>query len=265
MFWKMIVTAAVTSLAGTAIAADAGRPVVFQSAPAIAPEPTLAGDLSLAAGGLFYGGGWLWGTVSTLARVNIPLSGNKNLEVEAGGGANIYGGGSTQPTYVNAVTHLWGTHSPSAAWGVFGGAVSGFGPIGWVGGVEAKHFFANGSLGVSAAAVRCYWCGGETVGAFTASFNHYVNPNTRIGIRGGIFTNFSLATWEVGADVEHRFTHPVSLFAEAMYLGGDGPSGFWAAKGGVRFYLDDQGDTLQSYEKKVPWTTWVPAVWGFFN
>ena len=259
MFWKLTVAIAMSSLAGTALAADAGRPVVYPSAPVLAPGPALAGDLSLAVGGRFYRNFSQYGTFDALARVNMPLNGNVNLEVEAGGRAHFYAGGYGQPSYVDAVAHLWGMHSPTAAWGAFGGAVFGFGQIGWVGGVEAKHFLANGSFGASAAAMRV--CCAQTVGLFTASYNHYFNPNHRIGIRAAVMTDFTYATWQLSADVEHRLANPVSLFAAVSLIGGDGPSGFWSAKGGVKFYLGDQGDTLQSHEKKVPWTLWVPDVY----
>ena len=260
MLQRLIVAAAATLLTGAALAADASRPIVYPSAPPPAPGPTLTGDLSLSVGGLFDHGYYEYGLFNTLARVNKPLNDKLQLEVEAGGQALFYGGESER-VYVDGVAHLWGMHSPSAAWGVFGGATFGYGSIGWVGGAEAKHFLAKGSLGVSAAATYCGLCG-TTVGAFTASYNHYFNPNHRIGIRAGVLTDFSYALWEVAADVEHRFTHPISLFAEATYFGGDGRANFWTAKGGVRFFLDDQGDTLQSHETKVPWSVWQPTYAG---
>ncbi len=263
MFWKVTVAAALTSFAGSALAADVSAPVVYPSAPVAAPGPALAGDLSLAIGGLFYEDQWLWGSFNALGRVNKPLGGKLNLEVEAGGQAAVLSGGDSVPAYVDAVAHLWGMHSPTAALGLYGGAIFAPGRISWVGGAEAKHFTSYGSWGVSAGVTQL--CCTRAVGAFTASYNHYFNPNHRIGFRAAVLTDFSFAIWEVSADVEHRFMQPVSLFAEGMYLGGDGPSGYWSLKGGVRFYLDDPADTLQSHEKKVPWTTWVPTIFTFIN
>ncbi len=261
MLLRSFVAVALTSFAGTAIAADAGRPVVYPTAPVATPGPVLAGDLSLAVGGLFYEGYSLWGTFNVLGRVNKPLNDNLNLEVEGGGAAEFFSGGSSQPAYEEAVAHLWGMHSPTAALGLFGGAIFSYGPITWLGGVEAKHFLTNGSWAVSAAAMRV--CCTTTVGAFTASYNHYFNPNHRIGIRAAVLTDFSYSSWELSADVEHRFMHPISLFAEASLFGEDGSGGYWTAKGGVRFFLDGFGDTLQSHEKKVPWTTWVSPEYVF--
>ena len=248
-----------TATAGTVLAADVSRPVVTPG-PIYTPERTVAGDLSLSVGGIWYGSEHLYNTFNTLGRVNVPLHDTWNLEVEAGGEAMLFGGGASEPYYVDAIAHLWGMHSPTAAWGLYGGAVFGGSPvIGWTGGAEAKHFLSSGSIGLSAGAMRI--CCTQTFGVFTASYNHYFNPNHRIGVQAGILTNFTYSTWEISADVEHRFMHPVSLFAQASYIGGNfGPSGIWTAKAGVKFYLDDQGDTLQSHEMKVPWTTWVPSL-----
>ena len=244
----------IAATAGASFAADASRPVITQ-APVYSPGPTLTGDLSLSLGGAWFDGNNL-GLFETLGRVNVPLHGTWNLEVEAGGQA-VFEGGGGQPYYVDAIAHLWGMHSPTAAWGLYGGAVFSYGPIGWTGGVEAKHFLTNGSWGVSAGVIRV--CCTSTVAAFTASYNHYFNPNHRIGVRAAVLTDFSGAQWELSADVEHRFMHPISLFAQGTYIGGSG-SGFWMAKAGVKFYLDAPGDTLQSHEMKVPWTTWVPTL-----
>ncbi len=247
---------AIASFAGVAVAADAGYAVPVPG-PTSAPGPSLTGDLSLAIGAVMYGGSAQYGVLSTLGRVNVPLHGTWNLEVEAGGSA-IFEGGDSQPSYIDAVAHLWGMHSPTAAWGVFGGAVFGFPVVSWAGGVEAKHFLPNGSFGASAAVWTCSYC--DTSGAFTVSYNHYFNPNHRIGVRAAILTDFTYSIWEVSADVEHRFAHPISLFADATYVGSSGgPGNFWVAKGGVKFYLDAPADTLQSHETKVPWTMWVPA------
>ena len=256
----LIATTVIVATAGAALAADVTPPIVTPG-PISSPGPTLTGDLSLSLGGLWFeavqGPTGSLGVFNTLGRVNVPLHGTWNLEVEAGGGA-VFEGGEGQPYYINAVAHLWGMHSPTAAWGLYGGAVFGYGPISWTGGAEAKHFLTNGSVGVSAGVMRL--CCTETLGVFTASFNHYFNPNHRIGVHGAILTDFSASTWEVSVDVEHRFMHPISVFAEASYI--SLPFGVsahaWTAKGGVKFYLDAPGDTLQSHEKKVPWTTWVP-------
>ena len=258
MLRRVLVAATIiTATAGTALAADASRPVVPPGS-TYQFVPMLTGDLSISVGGLFYEGENIYNIFDTLGRVNKPLSDKLNLEVEAGGGAFFEGGGS-EPYYIDAVAHLWGMHSPTSALGLYGGAIFGLGPvIGYEAGVEAKHFFANGSLGASAGVQRV--CCITTAGIFTASFNHYFNPNHRIGVRAALATAYGETYWELSADVEHRFMHPISVFAQGTYIGGSyGPSGAWTVKGGVKFYLDAPSDTLQSHEMKVPWTTWVPS------
>ncbi len=250
MLSRLILAAAAASFPVSALAADA-------TSPNYGPGPTLAGDLSVAVGGVWADGSYGYSLFDTLGRVNTPLGGNWNLEVEATGAA-IFDGGSSAPAYVDALAHLWGTHSSSSAWGFFGGGVFGYGSILGIAGAEAKHFLTGGSLGGSAAVIACTDCG-YTLGAFAVSYNHYFNSNHRIGLRGAILTDFSSSVWELTADAEHRFAHPVSLFVAATYTGGDGgPSAFWTARGGVRFYLDGFGDTLQSHERQVPWTAWIP-------
>ncbi len=256
MLSRTIIAATAISLAGAAYAADAGRTVAVPGPTYSAP--TLTGDLLLTLGATGYDGGSSYGLFDTLARVNKPLGGQLNLEIEAGGGAG-FEGGSSEPFYVDAVAHLWGMHTPTSAWGVFGGATFAQGAVIGLGGVEAKHFLANGSFGAAAAVVNCTYCG--TLGAFSVSFNHYFNPNHRIGVQAAMVTDFGSSYYDITVDVEHRFAHPIGLFAAASFLGGDGPNA-WVARGGLRFYLDGPGDTIQSHETKVPWTVWLPTFFG---
>ncbi len=250
---RAIVVAAACVVAGAVQASDVGKPV-FVPLPS---SPALAGDLALSIGGLWIGGNYLYTTFDALGRVNMPLNGNRNLEIEAGAGAVVYDPNS-YPAYEDAIAHLWGMRKPTAALGLYGGAIFGNGDIDWTLGVEGKHFLAAGSWGFSAGAIGCGDCG-RALGAFMLSYNHYFNPNHRIGVYGAVLTDFNFALWEVGAEAEHRFMHPVSLFANVTYVGGTGgPSGYVTAKGGVRFFLDAPDDTIQSHERKVPWQFWLP-------
>ncbi len=232
MFWRTILAAAaVTSFAGTAFAID--------------------GDLSLSVGGIVDGSGV--GVFETQGRVNLPKGGGWNLEVEAGGLA-LFQGGASQPYTIDAMAHLWGMHTATAAWGAFGGALFVQGPQFWVVGAEAKHFFQSASLGAAAAVVACGNCGGFTAAALFLGYNHYFNPNHRIGVRGTVLTGSGETLWQLSADAEHRFMHPVGLFGEVAYLGSNYGGHAWIAKGGFRFYLDGPADTLQSHEMKLPWS-----------
>jgi hypothetical protein len=235
-------------MGGTAMAADAARPVPAPVAPAAA-APSLAGDLSIALGLFGYtDGGSSYGLFDAAARVNKPLGGTWNLEVQAASQA-AFSGGDSEPLYTDVYGYLW-TTGARHIWGVFGGASFGLGQtIGTVG-LQAKHFTRQGSFGAYAAynASNYY-----DFASFGVAGNFYFNPNHRIGVSAQVLTDFSETNWSVALDFEHRFQHPIGLWAAAKYTGYGNSYGLYQALVGLRFYLDGPGDTLQSHERLVPW------------
>ena len=71
MLLRVIMTALLATVAGSAFAADAVRPVFAPPAP-VAAGPTAAGDLSIAGGGLWLSEGGTTETATGQGRASLP-------------------------------------------------------------------------------------------------------------------------------------------------------------------------------------------------
>ena len=275
MLLRAAVAAMLTSVAGTAFAADAVRPIIVPPAPLpVVTGPAAAGDVSLGGGALWINGipstsGISFGQAVGSGRASLPLGPAWNLEVEANGRdffESLGGVSVGAPIQADGYVHLW-DRKPTSAWGIFGG-VSPI-EVSFVSlGGEFKHYAPHGSLGAAAAVVVVpnSIIGNSTGWALDASANHYLNPDLRFGIQGAVLGGFDFgvgsngAVWSATADLEKRSANlPLSLWGSAGWqnsLEGNG----WSAMGGLRIFLDKPGSTLQSHEQDVPFSFVLPNI-----
>jgi len=227
--------------------------------PIYAPRPMVVGHLEMGMGiadhtdcdgcdhtsGLFVGA----------ARVNLPLGGTWNLELEAGGGSWFdHGEGRSS---IGALGHLW-TKLDNAAAGVFGGVnFPTYDLVEGTAGLEGEVYFGNLTLGASGS---YNWGNGFDYWLVGAGADLYLTPESKLSAEAsyydGDFFSASFTEWNARAIGEHHFAGtPLTGWVEASYTDyGDGFGHEWAGLAGIRVLLNNKPDTtLQEHDRDVPW------------
>jgi hypothetical protein len=261
MLLRTMLSALLTTTAGTAFAADAPRPAPVAPAP-IVVAPMAAGDLSLGVGPIWFNDGptETAGALATSGRASMPLMNAWNFEAEANARDYFFFDGGTfgEPVQADAYLHLW-KRLPTSSWGVFGG-VSPFEEVIWSAGGEFKHYLPHASFAAAAAVTMAtFGPDSETGGTVNGTVNFYPSPDFRLGLNAtDVFGFPGQGTWAtVTGEVEHRGAGPLSLWASASWTDSDF-STQWMALGGFRIFLDRPGSTLQSHEQDVPFAFRLP-------
>jgi hypothetical protein len=237
-------------LAMPALAADGPPPsgsVLYSPTPMITARVAMSpGATDDATTTLFVGNG----------RVNKLLGGRPlNLQLEMGGLSSTQSSVSTENAF-GGYAHLWTMAAPTYGLGAFGGAAFTTDATTYTLGIEGKANLGAMTLtGMVADNLPTtgsnFWVGG--VGA-----NYYFNPNQRIGAAATFVGTNGLgsgSTMMFTADVEKRFSDPISIWGSVNYApnASNSGNGLWSVLAGLRVFADQPNTTLRSREERTPW------------
>jgi hypothetical protein len=271
---KLAIASILTTMPFSAGAADLSDSYVFIKDAVEPAPPSVVGHLELSAG-------WWHREFSDNpevdnrirleghGRINIPLVGNWNLELEAGGAWATEENIDQDKTDINGFAHLW-TDWTGLRLGAFGGAdlVDNTGDV-WVttGGAEGEIDIGNNlTLGLqgSYSDADCPDCNFVYVLGWA---DFYPGPNTKIRIQAGWgdlvdINDPAFNFWNVSGTAEHRFAGtPISIFAKAGYESiYQQAAEIVSVAGGLRIFFDGNVLTLQEHDHQVPFEYRLPQL-----
>jgi len=205
-----------------------------------------------------------WYALGAASRVNVPLGGLANFELEARFDTTRNGGYGDSRSALLA--HLYARNPERFAIGVFGGYVSpaGFGMV--AGGVEAQAIAGYAVFtGQALYGYGNFGCDGCTVTAMQGrgGVELFVSPHTSFSF-DGLYTRYTyysdvFQVVSAVATVTHQLGGgPLALFAEAEFdritnsFDADSWMHTYAVRGGIRILLGPPGTTLQSLATTGP-------------
>lgn len=206
-------------------------------------------------------------------RVNIPLAGNWNMELETGGVWLIDTDGGTSDVDfldVGAAGHLWAD--------LGGFRIGAFGAVDylnnasevwvWSAGGEAEVDIGNNLiLGIQSAYIDGSCDSPCDLFSVTGWLDFYPNPNTKLGIEASYVdlldtSSSTFEFWNLWGTLEHRFAgSALSLFARGGYEASfEQVIETYAITAGLRVFLDGNALTMRQHDQQVPFKFRLPQI-----